>query len=211
MWNLSLLVYNTPEQWLQWLLLLDSLGFEPKVSVLCFDTGSTIFTVYQGEKKHILSYDLYRKQRDFTYICISKKKKTTDRKSARECPGVLWWLTFLRIIHSYNLNDPEGLFPSCSCVQNTAMADFPQCSVTSSKWKMTSSFFTSTLYTSFDSCIYIGLDQCTLTQVLHHRRFSRQLLKRQVLQAAIVAGSKVKCHKIMVPSLFFSCYTQFSL
>lgn len=59
------------------------------------------------------------------------------------------------------------------------------------------------LYTSFDSCIYIGVDQCTLTQVLHHRRFSRRLLKRQVLQAAIVAGSKVKCHKIMVPSLFF--------
>lgn len=166
---------------------------------------------YIKGRKNIFYLMIFIENKGTLHTSVFQKKKTTDRKSARECPGVLWWLTFLRIIHSYNLNDPEGLFPSCSCVQNTAMADFPQCSVTSSKWKMTSSFFISTLYTSFDSCIYIGLDQCTLTQVLHHRRFSRRLLKRQVLQAAIVAGSKVKCHKIMVPSLFFSCYTQFSL
>lgn len=132
------------------------------------------------ENKGTLHTSVFQKNnRQKGYIC------------ARECPGVLWWLTFLRIIHSYNLNDPEGLFPSCSCVQSTAMADFSQCSVTSSKWKMTSSFFASTLYISFGSCIYIGVDQCTLTQVLHHRRF---FVCAVVQQTAIKATSSTGCH-----------------
>lgn len=141
---------------------------------------------YSKGRKNIFYLMIFIENKGTLHTSVFQKKKTTDRKSARECPGVLWWLTFLRIIHSYNLNDPEGLFPSCSCVQNTAMADFPQCSVTSSKWKMTSSFFTSTLYTSFDSCIYIGLDS--------------GIASPPVQQTAIKATSSTGCHCCRVKS-----------
>lgn len=120
-----------------------------------------LLSITRGEKIYFFLWSLYKTKGLYIHWYF---KKTTDRNTIFVPESALeffddWPSSDTSVWSEW----PWGFGPLLFLCAEYCHSWFSHYSVTSSKWKMTSSFFASTLYTSFDSCIYIGVDQWTLT------------------------------------------------